>query len=83
MTKLRFLDSLTPFPNRAEEMHSIRQNPKEGRWLHPTRDAAMKRVYFSSIGMFFTKKAPGFEQGYVADLLKATFPNTRCAKDPI
>uniref|UniRef100_A0A7S2UT20 Lipoxygenase domain-containing protein n=1 Tax=Attheya septentrionalis TaxID=420275 RepID=A0A7S2UT20_9STRA len=70
----KFMDTLTPQANRTSSIYKIRQavgtsmeTPKEGRWVHPTRDAAMKRIYFSSVGMVFTKKMPGFEQGYVAD----------------
>ena len=72
---LSFQDTLTRYANRAEGIYDIRQNvgkyiptPKEGRWVNPTSDASMKRVYFSSIGMFLVEKVPGLEQGYVADV---------------
>ena len=68
-------DIVTAYKNRAEGIYDIRQvlknnvaTPNEGRWVYPTSDAAMKRVFFSSIGSFFVKKLPGFEAGYVADL---------------
>mmetsp|Transcript_29682 Transcript_29682/g.44973 ORF Transcript_29682/g.44973 Transcript_29682/m.44973 type:complete len:424 (-) Transcript_29682:1242-2513(-) len=70
-----FQDSLTHYVNRAHGISNIRQKvgkyipvPKEGRWSNPATDASMKRVYFSSIGNFFVKKAEGFKNGYVADI---------------
>jgi len=75
LKQLKFRDTLTPFKNRSDAIHKARltvgnnlRAPKEGRWMHPTRDAAMKRIYFSSIGMYFIEKAPGFEKGFFADL---------------
>jgi hypothetical protein len=40
--------------------------PPEGFWINPTRDAAMKRVYFSSLGMYLIKRLPA-DQGFVSD----------------
>ncbi len=71
----RFRDQLTRYKNRSEAIFEIRNTignsiptPKEGTWENPTRDCAMKRIFFSSIGCNFVKKLPGFEEGFVADL---------------
>ena len=70
-----FRETLTHFRNRSHGIQTVRQKigkfipvPKEGRWANPATDVSMKRVYFSSIGSFFVKKAPGFKQGYIADV---------------
>lgn len=70
-----FRETLTHFRNRSHGIQSMRQKigkhipePKEGRWANPATDVSMKRVYFSSVGSFFVKKAPGFKQGYIADV---------------
>lgn len=74
LKKLRFDDRLTKYTNRADGIYKIRKTlqdvvlkPPEGLWPNPTQDEQMKRVFFSSYGMFFLKKLPGFEAGYVAD----------------
>jgi hypothetical protein len=73
--KFPFKDSVTNYRNRAHAVWGVRQKigkhipePKEGRWPNPARDPSMKRIYFSSIGSFFVKKAEGFHNGYVADI---------------
>lgn len=74
MTQIPFTDVNTQYENRADgvfEMRKILKNvlpePPEGRWLNPTRDDAMKRVFFSSLGMHLTRKIEGVDQGFVAD----------------
>lgn len=81
---LPFKDSLTHYANRSHGISDIRQKvgkyipePKEGRWANPATDASMKRVYFSSIGNFFVKKAEGFKNGYIADVTDIAKYNVR------
>ena len=76
LNKLPFEDTRTRFKNRAHGIYEIRKRfktaimpePKEGRWQNPTSDDTMKRVFFSSMGMFFLKRNSGPEGGYVCDM---------------
>jgi hypothetical protein len=64
-------DKVTRYKNRQEGIFKIRKilknvlpEPPEGRWINPTRDSAMKRVYFNSIGMHIIEKSG---DGFVSD----------------
>lgn len=72
---LPFWDSLTSYENRDDGIYELRQQlqnvnskPKEGHWTNPTRDEAMKRIYFSGVGMHLIERNPGFEKGFICDL---------------
>jgi hypothetical protein len=64
-------EKVTRYKNRQEGIFKIRKilknilpEPPEGRWINPTSDSAMKRVYFSSVGMHIIEKSGG---GFVSD----------------
>ena len=90
INKLPFDDRNTPYKSRADGIYKLRRRqlkhclsePPEGRWRNPTRDDAMKRVFFSSLGQWFVRKLPDRE-GYMADTSWLAGLNYRDKYEPL